>query len=112
MDARRERAMVGLFVLVATGLLIFTLFFLTGLFDHSQPIYRTYLSNAGGLAPGSDVRYAGGPPIGHVAEVHTDPNDVTRLEVERSREKGVDGATRFAQCSPDDEGFARGECVA
>ncbi len=81
MDARRERAMVGLFVLVATGLLIFTLFFLTGLFDHSQPIYRTYLTNAGGLAPGSDVRYAGGPPIGHVAEVHADPNDVTRLEV-------------------------------
>jgi phospholipid/cholesterol/gamma-HCH transport system substrate-binding protein len=73
--------MVGLFVLVATGLLIFTLFYLTGLFDHGQPVYRTYLTNAGGLAPGSDVRYAGGPPIGHVAEVHSDPNDVTRLEV-------------------------------
>src|SRR6202451_87648 len=73
--------MVGLFVLVATGLLIFTLFFLTGLFDHSQPIYRTYLTNAGGLAPGSDVRYAGGPPIGHVAEVHSDPKDITRIEV-------------------------------
>jgi phospholipid/cholesterol/gamma-HCH transport system substrate-binding protein len=73
--------MVGLFVLVATGLLIFTLFYLTGLFDHGQPTYRTYLKNAGGLAPGSDVRYAGGPPIGHVAEVHSDPNDVTRIEV-------------------------------
>ena len=81
MDARHERAMVGLFVLVATGLLIFTLFYLTGLFDHGQPTYRTYLNNAGGLAPGSDVRYAGGPPIGHIAEVHSDPNDITRIEV-------------------------------
>ncbi|MFY9529290.1 MAG: MlaD family protein [Candidatus Acidiferrales bacterium] len=81
MEAKSERALVGLFVLVAAGLLVATLFSLTGFLQRSEPIYKTYLKNAGGLAPGSQVRYAGGPPVGRVEEVHSDPKDPTRMEV-------------------------------
>ena len=81
MQAKRERALVGLFVLVASGLLVATLFSLTGIFARTQPVYRTYFKNAGGLGPGSAVRYAGGPPVGRVMSVHSDPRDPTRMEV-------------------------------
>ena len=81
MDAKRERALVGLFVLVAAGILVVTLFSLSGVFGSGEPTYRAYFKNAGGLAPGSQVRYAGGPPIGRVEEVRSDPQDLTRMEV-------------------------------
>lgn len=81
MDAKRERALVGLFVLVAAGILVVTLFSLSGVFGSGEPTYRSYFKNAGGLAPGSQVRYAGGPPIGRVEEVRSDPRDLTRMEV-------------------------------
>jgi phospholipid/cholesterol/gamma-HCH transport system substrate-binding protein len=78
---RRERALVGLFVLVAAGLLVATLFSLSGIFGRNKPIYRAYFNNAGGLGPGSEVRYAGGPPVGRVVSVRSDPQDFARMEV-------------------------------
>ena len=81
MQARRERAFVGVFVLVAAGLLVATLFSLSGVFGRAEPTYRTYFKNAGGLGPGSEVRYAGGPPVGRVVSVRSDPQDPTRMEV-------------------------------
>ncbi len=81
MEAKRERALVGLFVLVASGILVLTLFSLSGVFETGEPTYRAYFKNAGGLAPGAQVRYAGGPPIGRVEEVRSDPQDPTRMEV-------------------------------
>ncbi|MGH9685896.1 MAG: MlaD family protein [Candidatus Acidiferrales bacterium] len=81
MRAKRESAFVGLFVLVAAGLLILTLFSLSGVFGRGEPIYRAYFNNAGGLAPGSEVRYAGGPPVGRVVSVRSDPQNPTRMEV-------------------------------
>jgi phospholipid/cholesterol/gamma-HCH transport system substrate-binding protein len=82
LQAKRERALVGLFVLVATGLLVVTLFSMSGVFGRSGRIYRAYFKNAGGLAPGSEVRYAGGPPSGRVTAVRTDPQNSTRMEIE------------------------------
>lgn len=82
MKAKREQALVGLFVLIASGLLIATVFALTGAFRGKDISYRTYLKNAGGISPGAEVRYNGGPPVGRVAKVHSDPNDPTRMEVE------------------------------
>src|SRR5215470_16737522 len=79
---KREEAFVGLFVLIAAGLLIATLFSLTGFLSRSDISYKAYFKNAGGLRPGAEVRYAGGPPIGRVKKVQSDPNDPTRMEVE------------------------------
>ena len=62
MEAKREQALVGLFVLVAGGLLIVTLVLLSGALTTGDTTFHTYFKNAGGLQPGSEVRYAGGPP--------------------------------------------------
>ena len=80
-STRREEAFVGLFVLIAAGLLIATLFALTGVFSRGDNRYRTFFNDAGGLRPGTSVHYQGGPPVGRVESVRTDPNDVTRAEV-------------------------------
>lgn len=80
-STRREEALVGLFVLVAAALLISTLFALTGVFGRGDNRFRTFFRNAGGLRPGTSVHYQGGPPVGRVETVHTDPNDVTRAEI-------------------------------
>lgn len=82
MDSKREQALVGLFVLVAAALLIFVVFMLSGAGSRGQVPYRTYFKNAGGLAPGTEVRYAGGPPIGRVKRVRPDPSNPTRMEVD------------------------------
>ena len=82
LQAKRERALVGLFVLVAAGLLVATLFSMTGVLGRSGPIYRAYFKNAGGLGTGSEVRYAGGPPVGRVTMVRTDPRDPSRMEID------------------------------
>ena len=82
MEAKQEQAMVGLFVLVATGLLIVTVFLLSGAFSRSGIPYRAYFKNAGGLGPGTQVRYAGGPPVGRVKKVASDPQDPARMEID------------------------------
>jgi phospholipid/cholesterol/gamma-HCH transport system substrate-binding protein len=82
MDSKREQALVGLFVLVAAGLLLTTVILLTGTFSSNDAPYRTYFKNAGGLGPGSLVRYAGGPPIGRVRKVGSDPKDPSRMEID------------------------------
>jgi len=80
-STRREEAVVGLFVVIAAGLLIVTVFSLTGFFNRGNVPYRAFFKNAGGLRPGAEVRYAGGPPVGRIEEVHTDARDSTRMEI-------------------------------
>jgi phospholipid/cholesterol/gamma-HCH transport system substrate-binding protein len=82
MEAKREQALVGLFVLVAGGLLIVTLILLSGALTTGDSTFHTYFKNAGGLQPGSEVRYAGGPPVGRVSKVQVDPQDATRMKVD------------------------------
>lgn len=82
MESKREQALVGLFVLVASALLIVTIFLLTGALSRGYTPYRAYFKNAAGLGPGSEVRYAGGPPVGRVENVHFDPADPTRMEID------------------------------
>jgi len=82
MDAKKEQAIVGLFVIVAVVLLVVTIFLMSGQINSGQVSYRTYFKDAGGLEPGSQVRYAGGPSIGHVDKVVPDPHDSTRMEVD------------------------------
>jgi phospholipid/cholesterol/gamma-HCH transport system substrate-binding protein len=84
MESKREAAWVGFFVLVAAGLLIVTVFILSGTLGPGTVHYRAYFKNAGGLAPGAEVRYAGGPAVGHVEKVMADPQNSTRMEVDFS----------------------------
>lgn len=81
MEAKREQAMVGVFVLVAIGLLLTALFSISGWFSRAGVEYLTYFPNAGGLNAGTQVRYAGGPPVGRVISVKTDPSNITRMEI-------------------------------
>jgi len=82
MEAKREQALVGLFVLVAGGLLAVTLVLLSGALTTGDTTFHTFFKNAGGLQPGSEVRYAGGPPIGRVRRVQVDPSNSTRMQVD------------------------------
>ena len=51
MDSKQESALVGLFVIVAAGLLVATVFLLSGTLGRGDVAYHTYFKNAGGLAP-------------------------------------------------------------
>src|SRR5271169_4428574 len=81
MDPKREQATVGLFVIIVAVLLLGTIIALTGAFSHSGLQYKTYFAYAGGLEPGAAVRYAGGPEVGRVDTVRSDPQNPTRMEI-------------------------------
>jgi phospholipid/cholesterol/gamma-HCH transport system substrate-binding protein len=89
MNSKREPALVGLFVLVAVLLLAVTIFYLSGPFGANNISYKTYFKNAGGLAPGTQVSYAGGPPVGRVNNVQADPQNPTRMEIDFSVQSSV-----------------------
>lgn len=89
MEPKREQALVGLFVLVAAALLVATVFLLSGTFSKGDFHYRAFFKNAGGLGPGSEVRYAGGPPIGRVQSVRAAPQDPTLMEIDFGVHPGV-----------------------
>lgn len=82
MDSKREEALVGLFVVVVAAMLVVTIFLLSGKLRGTDIPYRAYFKNAGGLAPGSEVHYAGGPSVGRVSKVQSDPQNPTRMEVD------------------------------
>jgi phospholipid/cholesterol/gamma-HCH transport system substrate-binding protein len=82
MESKRESALVGLFVLVASGLLIATVFLLSGALSRGHTPYRAYFKRVGGISPGAEVRYNMGPPVGRVQHVHPDPADPRRMEID------------------------------
>ena len=81
MDGKREQAFVGLFVIIAVALLLVTIFSLTGFFSRAQPTFHARFAFAGGLEPGAEVRYSGGPKDGRVTAVAIDPNDPSLIDV-------------------------------
>ena len=81
MEPKREQALVGLFVLVAGAMLIATVFAMSGVFGRSTRTYHAYFAFAGGIEPGTAVRYAGGPKVGHVDSVRLDAQDSARLDI-------------------------------
>jgi phospholipid/cholesterol/gamma-HCH transport system substrate-binding protein len=82
MDSKREQALVGLFVLAVAALLTITILVLSGTLSRGLTPYRAYFKNAGGLEAGTEVRYAGGPPVGRIERVQSDPDDPSRMEVD------------------------------
>jgi phospholipid/cholesterol/gamma-HCH transport system substrate-binding protein len=104
MDAKREQAMVGIFVLIAGAVLIATVFALSGAFGGSAATYRSYFPFAGGLEPGAAVRYSGGPKVGRVERLQLDPKDPSRIEITFSVRSGLpvktDSHVRIMSLSP------------
>lgn len=86
--SRAEQVRVGLFVLVAVGLLITAVLAVKGVFSGGDIPYRSFFKFAGGLQPGATVRF-GGMKAGSVQEVHIDPQDSTRIEVDFSIEENI-----------------------
>src|SRR5215470_6619384 len=81
MQSKREQAMVGVFVIIAAAVLVATVFALSGAFGGSASTFRAYFPFAGGLEPGSTVRYAGGPKVGQVQKLQLDPGNPARIEI-------------------------------
>lgn len=81
MQSKREQAMVGLFVLVAALLLVYTVFALSGRSSRNAKTFHTYFPFAGGVEAGTEVRYSGGPKIGRIEKVQIDPLDPSRTEI-------------------------------
>jgi len=89
MQSKREQAIVGVFVLIAAAILIATTFALSGAFGGSASTFRAYFPFAGGLEPGSTVRYAGGPKVGQVQKLQLDPSNPARIEITFSVRAGL-----------------------
>ena len=81
MEARREQAFVGFFVLIAAALLIFTVFGVTGAFQGAAKTFHSKFPNAAGLEPGASVHYAGGQKIGRVEKMRIDPGDPSLIDM-------------------------------
>jgi phospholipid/cholesterol/gamma-HCH transport system substrate-binding protein len=81
MEPKREQAIVGLFVLIATAVLFATVFAMSGAFGRTTKTFHAYFSFAGGLEPGATVRYSGGPKVGRVDTLRLDPQNPGRLDV-------------------------------
>jgi phospholipid/cholesterol/gamma-HCH transport system substrate-binding protein len=87
MEPMRERTLVGLFVLIAGGLLIGTIVVLSGL-GGATVSHRAYFKFAGGVQAGAPVRY-GGMLVGKVQRVLVDPGNSTRIEIDITVKRGA-----------------------
>lgn len=82
MAQRDEQLKVGAVVVLAAVVFLMALIFVGGVrvFRRSRVNYTTYFKFAGGLEPGSVVRF-GGLKVGSVKEAQIDPMDSTRIRV-------------------------------
>jgi phospholipid/cholesterol/gamma-HCH transport system substrate-binding protein len=81
MSPKTEQTLVGLFVLVAGGILLVAVFAINGAFGKTAKTYHAHFQFAGGLEPGATVRYSGGPKIGRVESLRIDPQDPTHIDL-------------------------------
>ncbi|HEV2499034.1 MAG TPA: MlaD family protein [Terriglobia bacterium] len=81
MNSRSETVWVGLFVLIAAGLLVATVLSMTGVFRRGAVPHRAYFKFGGGLEPGAAVCF-GGMKAGSVQRLRVDPSNSTRIEVD------------------------------
>src|SRR5215475_9702337 len=81
MEATREHALVGLFVVIAAVLLFGSVLAISGGMGSSSVPHRAYFKYAGGVQPGAPVRF-GGLLAGKVDRVRVDPGNSTRIEID------------------------------
>jgi phospholipid/cholesterol/gamma-HCH transport system substrate-binding protein len=89
MDARREQIFVGIFVIVAAGLLLFTVFSLSGIFATPTRTFHARFHNAAGLDRGATVRYEGGPRVGRIEKMSIDPSDPSSIDFDFSVKEDI-----------------------
>ena len=104
MSPKTEQTLVGLFVLVAGGILLVAVFAINGAFGNAARSYHAYFKFAGGLEPGATVRYSGGPKVGRVESVRVDPQDPTHIDLTFSVQPDVlvktDSKVKILSLSP------------
>jgi phospholipid/cholesterol/gamma-HCH transport system substrate-binding protein len=81
MEQKREQALVGLFVLIAAGVLLVAIFTISGALGPTAKTYHSQFTFTGGIEPGAVVRYAGGPKIGRVEQLRIDPQNPSLVDV-------------------------------
>jgi phospholipid/cholesterol/gamma-HCH transport system substrate-binding protein len=81
MAATGERALVGIFVIVATALLFGSVIAISGGMGGGGVSHRAYFKYAGGVQSGAPVRF-GGLLVGKVDRVRVDPANSTRIEID------------------------------
>lgn len=81
-DKKSEEIKVGTVIAVAAVLFLSALIFVHGvnLFRKKRATYTTYLKFAGGLEPGSFVRF-GGLKVGKIRAARIDARDSTRIQI-------------------------------
>jgi phospholipid/cholesterol/gamma-HCH transport system substrate-binding protein len=104
MKAKSEQAIVGLFVVIAAGVLVGTVFMMSGAFGRSVKTFHSYFPFAGGLEQGATVRYSGGPKAGRVEKLRIDPQNPGRIDVTFSVQSDVpvktDSKAKIMSMSP------------
>jgi len=104
MSPKTEQTLVGLFVLVAGGILLVAVFAINGAFGGTARTYHAYFQFAGGLEPGATVRYSGGPKVGRVESLRIDPKDPTHIDLTFSVQPDVlvktDSKVKIMSLSP------------
>jgi phospholipid/cholesterol/gamma-HCH transport system substrate-binding protein len=104
MSPKTEQTLVGLFVLVAGGILLVAVFAINGAFGSAAKTYHAHFQFAGGLEPGATVRYSGGPKIGRVESLRIDPQDPTHIDLTFSVQPDVlvktDSKVKIMSLSP------------
>jgi phospholipid/cholesterol/gamma-HCH transport system substrate-binding protein len=88
MEATRERALVGLFVVSAAALLFVSVVAISGGMGKTGVPHRAYFKYSGGVQAGAPVRF-GGMLVGKVDRVRVDPSNSTRIEIDFA----IDAAT-------------------
>ena len=88
MEARKEQALVGLFVLAASGILLATIFTISGALGRTGATYHTYFKFTAGMQPGTPVSY-GGVKVGRIEQLRIDPQKPGVVEVLFSVGPGV-----------------------
>jgi phospholipid/cholesterol/gamma-HCH transport system substrate-binding protein len=104
MSPKAEQTLVGLFVLVAGGILLVAVFAINGAFGSAAKTYHAHFQFAGGLEPGATVRYSGGPKVGRVESLRIDPQDATHIDLTFSVQPDVlvktDSKVKIMSMSP------------
>jgi phospholipid/cholesterol/gamma-HCH transport system substrate-binding protein len=104
MAGKRDQVFVGLFVIVATAVLIGMVFAISGAFGRTAKTYHAYFPFAGGLEQGATVRYAGGPKVGRVEKLAIDPKNPAQIDVVFSVQTDLpvktDSHTKIMSMSP------------
>jgi phospholipid/cholesterol/gamma-HCH transport system substrate-binding protein len=104
MSPKTEQTLVGLFVLIAGGILLVAVFAINGAFGKGAKTYHAHFQFAGGLEPGATVRYSGGPKVGRVESVRVDPQDPTHIDLTFSVQPDVlvktDSKVKIMSLSP------------